>query len=61
MPTNGQTAGHMSIWLEGGAGAALFSGGVMHHPLRENEPQLSSVPTRTQEHVEHAGAAIGTA
>jgi glyoxylase-like metal-dependent hydrolase (beta-lactamase superfamily II) len=43
VPTNGHTAGHMSIWLESGADAALFSGDVMHHPVQVYEPQLSSV------------------
>ncbi|MEZ5631600.1 MAG: MBL fold metallo-hydrolase [Burkholderiaceae bacterium] len=43
VPTNGHTAGHMSIWLESGEDCALFSGDVMHHPLQVHEPYLNSV------------------
>jgi glyoxylase-like metal-dependent hydrolase (beta-lactamase superfamily II) len=42
-PTNGHSAGHMSIGLEVDSEKALFTGDVMHNPVQVLRPEWNSV------------------
>jgi len=41
-PTPGHTPGHASVRLEGGDGAAVITGDLMHHPVQVAEPEWGS-------------------
>lgn len=41
-PSPGHTPGHMTVHVKGGAGRAVLTGDVIHHPIQFHEPGLSN-------------------
>jgi glyoxylase-like metal-dependent hydrolase (beta-lactamase superfamily II) len=42
-PTAGHTAGHASLWLDGGGRPVLVTGDALHHPVQCAEPDIDFV------------------